>query len=60
MIENDELKLEETLKRLDFESKDEMKKRIKKLKEKLGLVIKLPVAFQDCGFLLNRRKKNLV
>ena len=36
----DESKTDELLKKLDFESKDELEKRIKKLKIKLGMITK--------------------
>jgi adenylate cyclase class IV len=39
-IDADESKLDEILKKLDFENRDELKKRIMKIKLKLGLVSK--------------------
>jgi hypothetical protein len=39
-MDKDESKVDEILKRLDFESRDELKKRIIKLKLKLGLISK--------------------
>ncbi len=40
ILDHDESKTEEILKKLDFENRDELKKRIIKIKLKLGLISK--------------------
>mmetsp|Transcript_11003 Transcript_11003/g.9453 ORF Transcript_11003/g.9453 Transcript_11003/m.9453 type:complete len:132 (-) Transcript_11003:135-530(-) len=49
----DESKTDELLKKLDFESKDELEKRIKKLKIKLGMITKESLQTEDRFNLIN-------